>query len=343
MKHRFARLAVSGVCVVVMTSVLGVAAASSSPIDGKQAEAAQLQKEIDANGEKISALAERYDAAKLRLDEANANVARVQHDIDSTEAEMNKTRGLVAQRAAAMYVGAGGQTPIDDIMSGSVAEVGARTKYASTTASRDQQLIAHLAAARTKLRAGKATLDDVKKRAQKDFDAIASSRKQIEDANTLQNALLAQVKGEIKKYYDDAVASAERAQGMDPGNVAIPNAPAPNPGAALAVAYAKAQLGKPYRYGGTGPDAFDCSGLTMMAWAQAGVSMPHGSVAQGNMFPRVADNAMAPGDLVIYYPDHHHVGIYVGDGMTISATHTGDFVRLQPVFREGFQYAVRPG
>jgi cell wall-associated NlpC family hydrolase len=92
-----------------------------------------------------------------------------------------------------------------------------------------------------------------------------------------------------------------------------------------------------------GPDAYDCSGLTMMAWAQGGVSMPHGSIAQGNMFPRVPDDAMQPGDLVIYYPDHHHVGMYVGGGMTISATHTGDYVRLQPVFRSGFQFAVRPG
>src|SRR5207237_10421823 len=122
--------------------------------------------------------------------------------------------------------------------------------------------------------------------------------------------------------------------GVDPANLAVPNVPAPSPGAAAAVAYAKAQLGKPYRYAGVGPDAYDCSGLTMMAWAQAGVSMPHGSIAQGAMFPRVPDSDLQPGDLAIYYPDHGHVGMYVGNGMTISATHTGDFVRLQPVFRE---------
>jgi cell wall-associated NlpC family hydrolase len=131
--------------------------------------------------------------------------------------------------------------------------------------------------------------------------------------------------------------------GVDPGNVAMPNVPAPSSGAAAAVAYAQAQLGKPYVYAATGPDAFDCSGLTMMAWAQGGVSMPHYSAAQGHMFPRVPTSAMEPGDLVIYYPDEHHVAIYVGGGMTIAATHTGDYVRLQPVFRDGFQYAVRPG
>ena len=127
-------------------------------------------------------------------------------------------------------------------------------------------------------------------------------------------------------------------------NISAPpiNAPAASPGAAAAVSYAYAQVGKPYRYAGTGPDAFDCSGLTMMAWAQAGVSMPHSSYAQATMFPRVSDSALQPGDLAIYYSDHHHVGIYVGGGMTISATHTGDFVRLQPVFRSGYQFSVRP-
>ena len=55
------------------------------------------------------------------------------------------------------------------------------------------------------------------------------------------------------------------------------------------------------------------------------------------------DDALEPGDLAIYYPDHHHVGIYVGDGMTISATQTGDFIKLQPVFRDGYQFSVRPG
>jgi cell wall-associated NlpC family hydrolase len=130
--------------------------------------------------------------------------------------------------------------------------------------------------------------------------------------------------------------------GVDPAQIPVPNAPAPSAGAATAVAYAKAQLGKPYRYAAAGPDEFDCSGLTMMAWAQAGVSMPHYSAAQGAMFPRVPSDQLSPGDLVIYYADQHHVAIYVGDGMTIAATQTGDFVRLQPVFRSGFQYAVRP-
>ena len=81
-----------------------------------------------------------------------------------------------------------------------------------------------------------------------------------------------------------------------------PNAPAPSPAASGAVSYAYAQLGKPYRYAGTGPDSYDCSGLTMMAWASVGVGMPHSSYAQGTMFPRVSDSDLQPGDLSIYTP-----------------------------------------
>ena len=75
------------------------------------------------------------------------------------------------------------------------------------------------------------------------------------------------------------------------------------------LAYAYAQLGKPYCYAGVGPGCFDCSGLTMMAWAQAGVSMSHGSYDQMALFPSVSMSQLQPGDLVFW---DGHVGIYVG-------------------------------
>jgi cell wall-associated NlpC family hydrolase len=129
-------------------------------------------------------------------------------------------------------------------------------------------------------------------------------------------------------------------------NTSNPSVPPPPPstGAQVAVTYAYKQLGKPYCYAGIGPDCYDCSGLTMMSWAQAGVTMPHGSIAQGDIFPKVPTADMQPGDLVIEYADHSHVSIYVGNGMMITAPHTGDFIKLVPVFADGwgFQYAVRP-
>lgn len=354
MKHRFARLAIPGVCIAALIGLLGIVPAGAS-IDAKLAEAQKLQHEIDANGEKISMLAEQFDAAKLNLDHADADVARNQAQLTAAQAETNRLQAIVGARAAAIYMNSGAQTPLDAINVSNVHEAGVRAQYASTTADRDAHLLAQLAASKADLRASQHNLADAQKSARAQFDTISASRRSLEKANAAQQKLLDSVKGEIKSLLDQQAqrqAAADKAAsdahmrsigGGDPGGVSMPNAPAPSGGAAAAVAYAQAQLGKPYQYAGTGPDAYDCSGLTMMAWAAGGVSMPHSSYAQATMFPRVPDNALQPGDIIVYYADHHHVGLYVGGGMTISATHTGDFIRLQPVFRDGFQYGVRPG
>jgi peptidoglycan DL-endopeptidase CwlO len=151
-----------------------------------------------------------------------------------------------------------------------------------------------------------------------------------------------------------AQAAAEQAAAVSSGPVGgtsasavggdnFPNVPAPSPRVAAVIAYARAQLGKPYQYAATGPNTFDCSGLAMMAWAQAGVSMPHYSGAQYAMFPHVPLSELQPGDLVFRGPGgSEHVAIYVGGGMQIAATHTGDYVRLQPLMSNPVG-AARPG
>jgi cell wall-associated NlpC family hydrolase len=124
-----------------------------------------------------------------------------------------------------------------------------------------------------------------------------------------------------------------------------PGAPAPpaSSGAALAVAYAHAQLGKPYVFATAGPDTFDCSGLTMAAWRVAGVSMDHYSGSQAASFPKVTWDQLQPGDLVFFYADLHHVGLYIGGGQMIHAPRTGDVVKIAPAWRTEFRFGVRPG
>ncbi len=107
--------------------------------------------------------------------------------------------------------------------------------------------------------------------------------------------------------------------------------------------YARAQLGKPYVFATAGPDTFDCSGLTMAAWRAAGVSMAHYSGSQAAAFPKVGWDQLQPGDIVVFYSDYHHVGLYIGGGMMIHAPQTGDVVKIAPAWRETFQFGVRPG
>ncbi|MFE9426545.1 NlpC/P60 family protein [Kitasatospora sp. NPDC006697] len=114
------------------------------------------------------------------------------------------------------------------------------------------------------------------------------------------------------------------------------------PAAATAVGYAMAQLGKPYLWGGTGPDAYDCSGLTSKAWEAAGVPMPRTSQEQWASLPRVPLDALRPGDLIIYFPDATHVGLYLGNGLMVNAPHTGAVIRVAPVAAMPVLGAVRP-
>jgi cell wall-associated NlpC family hydrolase/cell division protein FtsB len=102
----------------------------------------------------------------------------------------------------------------------------------------------------------------------------------------------------------------------------------PNPRAAKALAYACAQLGDPYRWGADGPTSFDCSGLTMMAWKQAGVSLPHSSQLQARHGTKVRVKDLQAGDLVFFYSGLTHVGIYVGKGAMLHAPRTGKHVEI---------------
>ena len=118
--------------------------------------------------------------------------------------------------------------------------------------------------------------------------------------------------------------------------------PPPDPHAAAAVAYAEAQVGKPYCYAGTGPGCFDCSGLTMRAWQVGGLVLPHFSGAQYLMFPKVALSQLRPGDLVFPADPNQHVGLYVGNGLMVHATTPGDVVKYATLRVVGITQAVRP-
>jgi peptidoglycan DL-endopeptidase CwlO len=123
----------------------------------------------------------------------------------------------------------------------------------------------------------------------------------------------------------------------------VPRPPAPNPGAAIAIAEALRQLGKPYVFGTNGPDTFDCSALTQWAWAKAGVSMDHYTGSQASAFPRVDPDQLQPGDLVFFNVDLGHMGMYIGNDQIVQAPRTGDVVKISSLNRGNVVVAVRPG
>ncbi|MDQ1539613.1 MAG: peptidoglycan DL-endopeptidase CwlO [Actinomycetota bacterium] len=109
-----------------------------------------------------------------------------------------------------------------------------------------------------------------------------------------------------------------------------------------AVAAALSKLGDRYVFGASGPSTFDCSGLVQWAYGRAGVSTAHYTGAFWNSYRHVSYGELKPGDLVFFHRDHHHVGIYIGNGMMVNAPHTGDVVRIASVLGHGaYSGAVR--
>jgi cell wall-associated NlpC family hydrolase len=104
-----------------------------------------------------------------------------------------------------------------------------------------------------------------------------------------------------------------------------------------------AQVGKAYVYGAAGPNAYDCSGLTMRAWGAAGVGLPHSSGAQQGSGTRVSEGELRPGDLVFYYSPVSHVGMYIGHGLIVNALNPGAGVRVSGLHSMPYSGAVRPG
>ncbi|MEW1997229.1 NlpC/P60 family protein [Streptomyces coelicoflavus] len=102
-----------------------------------------------------------------------------------------------------------------------------------------------------------------------------------------------------------------------------------------AIAFARAQIGKPYVWGATGPGSYDCSGLTQAAWKAAGVTLPRVTYDQVNAGTTVSVSQAQPGDLVFFYDDISHVGLYIGDGMMIHAPKPGAYVREESIFYDG--------
>lgn len=335
-----------------MTAGLVPTVSGASPVDDKRRQAAEIQRQIDANDSQLVMLSERLNGANYRINQAQAGIDEAKRRTDIAEAERRRIRGILSRRAAQMYRGAGTSSPLEQMNVKNVGQIATRSKYAAAAADRDDVLIAQLQKAKEDLAARKADLERQQAAAKAEADAAAAAKNQLDTAQRQQKALKAQVNGEIAAILDREAraraaaqqAAAQRAAAQrttaprsgSAGRAAIPanipDVPAPNAGAAAAVAYAKAQIGKGYVYATSGPDTFDCSGLTAAAWQRGGVGLAHYSGAQYQQTIRIGSGDLQPGDLIFYGPGgSNHVEIYIGGGMVVSASNPSTGVKLAGV------------
>jgi cell wall-associated NlpC family hydrolase len=276
---------------------------------------------------------ERYNDARLRLEERRQELATLQRRLDRQLASVDELRDLVAASIVANYQGQALSTAAEVVLAEDPEEFLASLATISEYTAQQADVIEELAL-------GVERLEFQEQRAQDTVDAIAETKEQL---------------AEEKATYEDKAEQAEdllgrmvaerREQRASRSESRVPvttEAPASG-GAAAAVQYAMAQVGDSYVYGAAGPDAFDCSGLTMMAWAQAGVSLPHSSSAQMSSGTPVSVSSLVPGDLVFYYSPVSHVGIYVGNGMIAHAANPSTGVRVDALNSMPVTGAVRPG
>ncbi len=319
----------------------------------------------------VERVAERYNLARLQAERATALVARTEQRIAEAEARVAEVRTRSRARIASMYKHGGSAMPFRLDQASAVADLARRAHYMDAAEKPDRELLADLSRQLRKLGTERAAQRDAKAHLQRTLDTAATMKRKLDrlaaeaaararaDAEATADAAGPIVSGVVAP----AVTPSPSARTTSPTTRATPNpttpptspppapsggppstpTPAPSGRAGTVVAYARAQLGKPYVFATAGPNTFDCSGLTMAAWSAAGVRMPHYSGSQATMFPKVSWDQLQPGDIVVFYGDLHHVGLYIGGGMMIHAPQTGDVVKIAPAWRTTFQWGVRPG
>jgi cell wall-associated NlpC family hydrolase len=333
------------ICLVALVAVLVAGAlavpaptAGADPISDKEAQAKQLQDEIEATNEQLSALGERYNGAQLRLEQTEAELTEIEAKIAATQAEVDRTLGLVHERSASVYRRALTGKSLEDLDYSDSKDLVLRKHYASVQARRDDQLLQQLDDAKDTLADQRAVAERARETAEQERREIEQMKTELEAKSDEQRRLLDQVQGELEQLVAAEMArrqaeAAAMAAGKLSGGDGDPNLPPPGPAAAQALAYAEAQIGKTYVYAADGPDHFDCSGLTMAAYRSAGVSLPHYSGAQYAALPHVPLDHVMPGDLIFWGTNAStHVALYYGNARILESGGSGHDVHIGPIW-----------
>lgn len=274
---------------------------------------------------------ERYNDAKLELAELKEDLQSLQADERRQDKQMEGVREQVLESVVRQYQGESlssvGEVVVSEDPKAFLAQLSTMSAYNDLQSEIFEDYSREVQALELRQAATEKRLDSVE-----DLEAeLAKEQAVVDDKLAEAQSLLDRLEAEERE------ALASRSSERLPASVAVSGR------AGAAVAYARAQVGDAYVYGATGPDAFDCSGLTMMAWAQAGVSLPHSSSAQYSSGPHVAASQLQPGDLVFYYNPISHVGIYIGGGMIVHAANPSTGVEVAGLYSMPYTGAVRPG
>ncbi|GAA1997997.1 C40 family peptidase [Catenulispora subtropica] len=315
-----------------VTVTLATAAAGSVALLPTAAQAdpnesvTDVKAQVDKLHDEAEKATEAYNDASTRLNDLQHKVDQLQARITAEQNSLTGARSSLGGLAAAQYENGGVDTTLQLMLMQSPDNYLQQATTLSRITDDKMATMRNAAEIQRQLNQDKVSASDELAQLAKTRALMAQQKADIESKEQAAKDLLNRLTAAQRLQYNRMVAT---------NNVpasTIKNLPVPSdPRAAIAVQFAKAQLGKPYVWGAAGPNAYDCSGLTMAAWGKAGVSMEHGSRAQYAAFPKVAKSALQPGDLVLYYNDMHHVGIYVGNGTIIHAANPSSPIEYAPI------------
>jgi peptidoglycan DL-endopeptidase CwlO len=326
----------------------GAAAADPSP------SLAEVQRRVDDLNRDAADAAERYNTAKVDLTETSRQLRSARNRYAVTKRHLDAMKALVGRIAVASYKSGGVDPTVALVLSDDPTTFLRQASDLSQVNRRQSGMLQGMEAARLRAAVDRKAVADQQARAAALQQRIAAEKRTIEGRLRQSRDLLARLEAKQRARLlalqqaatqralgarSDAMRASRSSRGDD-----FPTYDGPASGrAAEAVKTAYAQLGDPYAWGAAGPNAFDCSGLTMYAWAAAGVSLPHSSSAQYGAVRHVSVSDLQPGDLVFYYSPISHVGMYIGNGMIVHAANPSAGVRVSELYSMPYVGAVRPG
>lgn len=360
-------LATAALTSVALLSQTATAAPSEEPKPSLE----EVEKKVDDLYRQAESATDKYNAAKEKTSKQRKQVDTLLDDVAKRTEKLNTAREELGSFAAAQYrTGAAApdtasllladnpqdyfdQTQLMDRLTTrqKAAVDDYVTEQAAATEKRTEasQSLETLTTSQTALKTSKA---DVQQK-------LATARELLSQLTAEEKARLAAIEEEQRKEAERkaaelaqqqaaAEAAAKAAQETSSSATTGSTATADSSyaaKAAKALAFARAQVGKPYVWGATGPGSYDCSGLTQAAWKAAGVTLPRVTYDQVNAGTTVALTDAQPGDLVFFYDDVSHVGLYIGNGMMIHAPKPGAYVREESIYYDGesaIHSVVRP-
>jgi cell wall-associated NlpC family hydrolase len=288
-----------------------------------------VQKKVDRLYNQAEQASERFNTAREQLKASHTKLGALNSDLARQQAVVDQMKSQVASLVVDQYQGQSLSTASQVVLSGNpdsfLENLNAVTSY------NDQrgQVMGQYKTQLQRLNLRKSAVNT-------EIAALTKTKKSLGKNKAEIDAKAAAA----KKILDGLKAKQRSAMFSSSYSGPVPSA---SGRAKAAVDYAMAQVGKAYVYGASGPDAFDCSGLTMRAWGAAGVGLPHSAAAQSGMGQQVPESQLQPGDLVFYYSPISHVGMYIGNGMIVNAENPSAGVKVTGLHTMPYSGAVRPG